>query len=242
MFSDTSNFNNLSKNFGDLEVLKDISLNIEKGERIVLIGPSGSGKSTFLRCLNLLENATTGEIVFDGIPINKTNKLELRKKIGMIFQNFNLFSNLTVLENLILAPVKTKLMTKEEATKETIKYLESIYLLDKKDTYPSSLSGGQKQRVAIIRALMMKPEILLVDEPTSALDSEMIKEVLNLLKKVAENKMTMIIVTHELEFAKEVATKIVFMDQGKIIEEGTPKEIFNNPKTDRLKEFLSKIN
>lgn len=234
--------NNLSKNFGDLEVLKDISLNIEKGERIVLIGPSGSGKSTFLRCLNLLENATTGEIVFDGIPINKTNKLELRKKIGMIFQNFNLFSNLTVLENLILAPVKTKLMTKEEATKETIKYLESIYLLDKKDTYPSSLSGGQKQRVAIIRALMMKPEILLVDEPTSALDSEMIKEVLNLLKKVAENKMTMIIVTHELEFAKEVATKIVFMDQGKIIEEGTPKEIFNNPKTDRLKEFLSKIN
>lgn len=233
---------NLSINFGKLKVLNNIDLEIKKGERIVIIGPSGSGKTTFLRCLNLLETKTKGSIVFEGISINKSNKMQLRKKIGMIFQNFNLFANLTVMDNLILAPIKTKLMTKEEAIKKAVEYLKLISLLDKKDTYPHQLSGGQQQRVAIIRALMMNPDILLVDEPTSALDSEMIKEVLNLLKSLADNNMTMIIVSHELEFAYNIATKIVFMDKGRIIETGSPSEIFKNPKTLRLKEFLLKVN
>jgi polar amino acid transport system ATP-binding protein len=233
---------NLYKSFGDLKVLNDIDFKVEKGERVVIVGPSGSGKSTFLRCINLLETPTKGEIIFEGKSVNKTNTMELRKKIGMLFQSFNLFSNLTVLENLTLAPVKTKLMSKEEAHEKAIEYLNMISLLDKKDEYPQNLSGGQKQRVAIIRSLMMNPDILLVDEPTSALDSEMIKEVLNLLKKVADDGMTMIIVSHELDFAKEIGTKIVFMDQGRIVESGTPQEIFENPKTSRLKEFLSVIN
>lgn len=232
---------NLYKSFGNLEVLNDIDLEVSKGEIIVIFGPSGSGKSTFLRCINLLEFPTKGQILFDGKPTDKINKTLLRNKIGMIFQNFNLFSNLTVIENLTLAPIKTKLMTKTEAHKEAIKYLEKISLLDKENIYPDKLSGGQKQRVAIIRALMMKPDILLIDEPTSALDSEMIKEVLNLLKDIKNEGITMIIVSHELDFAKEIATKIIFMDKGKLVEEGTPEEIFNHPKTERLKEFLSNI-
>lgn len=233
---------NLYKNFGDLQVLNNINLKVNKGDRIVIIGPSGSGKSTFLRCLNWLEIPTEGEIIFEGKSLNKTNKMALRKKIGMIFQSFNLFANLTVIENLTLAPIKTKLLDKVAAEELAMKYLKKISLTDKKDTYPDNLSGGQKQRVAIIRSLMMNPDILLVDEPTSSLDSEMIKEVLNLLKEVANDNMTMIIVSHELDFAKEIATKILFMDQGKIVESGLPKEIFNNPKTERLKEFLFSIN
>ncbi len=233
---------NLYKNFGDLQVLNNINLKVNKGDRIVIIGPSGSGKSTFLRCLNWLEIPTEGEIIFEGKSLNKTNKMALRKKIGMIFQSFNLFANLTVIENLTLAPIKTKLLDKVAAEELAMKYLKKISLTDKKDTYPDNLSGGQKQRVAIIRSLMMNPDILLVDEPTSSLDSEMIKEVLNLLKEVANDNMTMIIVSHELDFAKEIATKILFMDQGRIVESGLPKEIFNNPKTERLKEFLFSIN
>ncbi len=232
---------NLYKSFGNLEVLNDIDLEVSKGEIIVIFGPSGSGKSTFLRCINLLEFPTKGQILFDGKPTDKINKTLLRNKIGMIFQNFNLFSNLTVIENLTLAPIKTKLMTKIAAHKEAIKYLEKISLLDKENIYPDKLSGGQKQRVAIIRALMMKPDILLIDEPTSALDSEMIKEVLNLLKDIKNEGITMIIVSHELDFAKEIATKIIFMDKGKLVEDGTPEEVFNHPKTERLKEFLSNI-
>lgn len=233
---------NLYKNFGDLQVLNNINLKVNKGDRIVIIGPSGSGKSTFLRCLNWLEIPTEGEIIFEGKSLNKTNKMALRKKIGMIFQSFNLFANLTVIENLTLAPIKTKLLDKVAAEELAMKYLKKISLTDKKDTYPDNLSGGQKQRVAIIRSLMMNPDILLVDEPTSSLDSEMIKEVLNLLKEVADDNMTMIIVSHELDFAKEIATKILFMDQGRVVESGLPKEIFNNPKTERLKEFLFSIN
>lgn len=233
---------NFYKNFGDLQVLNNINLKVNKGDRIVIIGPSGSGKSTFLRCLNWLEIPTEGEIIFEGKSLNKTNKMALRKKIGMIFQSFNLFANLTVIENLTLAPIKTKLLDKVAAEELAMKYLKKISLTDKKDTYPDNLSGGQKQRVAIIRSLMMNPDILLVDEPTSSLDSEMIKEVLNLLKEVADDNMTMIIVSHELDFAKEIATKILFMDQGRVVESGLPKEIFNNPKTERLKEFLFSIN
>lgn len=232
---------NLEKSFGETKVLKNINFNVEKGERIVIIGPSGSGKSTLLRCLNMLEKPTGGTITFEGVELNQHNLQELRMKMGMVFQNFNLFSNLTVLENLTLAPVKTKKLTNEEAVKKAKSLLKRINLSEKINVYPENLSGGQKQRVAIIRSLMMEPDVMLFDEPTSALDPEMIEEVLNLMTDLARDGMTMMIVTHELEFAKEIASKILFMDQGKIIETGTPDEIFIHPKTDRLKEFLSKI-
>lgn len=232
---------NIEKSFGKLKVLNNINLAIEKGERVVIIGPSGSGKSTFLRCLNLLEEPSKGSIIYNGTELTNNNKLEIRKKIGMVFQNFNLFANLTVLENLTLAPIKEGILTEKEALKKAKELLKEISLEDKKDTYPSSLSGGQKQRVAIARSLMMNPEVLLFDEPTSALDPEMIEDVLNLMKRVAEEGMTMVVVTHELEFAKDIATKVLFIDKGSILESGTPSEIFNHPKTERLKEFLSKI-
>ena len=292
---------NLKKSFGKLEVLKGVSCEIEKGEKIAVIGPSGSGKSTFLRCLNLLEIPTGGEVWLDGKLVNsidlslhedikdsfsakrafiKANKLgenETRKKMGMVFQHFNLFNNLTIIKNITLAPVhiglhelrklhlknfwirvknlfkkkdkkiplhpapKSAKQIKADAKANAMRLLERIGLADKANVYPSTLSGGQKQRVAIIRALAMDPEVLLFDEPTSALDIEMVKEVLNLIKELADEGMTMIIVTHELKFAKNVATKIMFMDDGQIIESGTPRTIFTRPKTDRLKEFLTKV-
>lgn len=232
---------NIEKSFGKLKVLKGINLTVNKGQRIVIIGPSGSGKSTFLRCLNLLEEPSKGQVLYNNIALTNNNKLQIRKKIGMVFQNFNLFTNLTVLDNLILAPVKEGVLTEKEALKKADKLLKEISLEDKKNAYPSSLSGGQKQRVAIARSLMMNPDIILFDEPTSALDPEMIEDVLNLMKRVAEEGMTMIVVTHELEFAKDIATDVLFMDKGVIVESGTPDEIFNHPKTERLKEFLSKI-
>lgn len=232
---------NIEKSFGKLKVLKGINLTVNKGQRIVIIGPSGSGKSTFLRCLNLLEEPSKGQVLYNNIALTNNNKLQMRKKIGMVFQNFNLFTNLTVLDNLILAPVKERVLTEKEALKKADKLLKEISLEDKKNAYPSSLSGGQKQRVAIARSLMMNPDIILFDEPTSALDPEMIEDVLNLMKRVAEEGMTMIVVTHELEFAKDIATDVLFMDKGVIVESGTPDEIFNHPKTERLKEFLSKI-
>ena len=232
---------NIEKSFGKLKVLKGINLTVNNGQRIVIIGPSGSGKSTFLRCLNLLEEPSKGQVLYNNIALTNNNKLQMRKKIGMVFQNFNLFTNLTVLDNLILAPVKEGVLTEKEALKKADKLLKEISLEDKKNAYPSSLSGGQKQRVAIARSLMMTPDIILFDEPTSALDPEMIEDVLNLMKRVAEEGMTMIVVTHELEFAKDIATDVLFMDKGVIVESGTPDEIFNHPKTERLKEFLSKI-
>ena len=232
---------NIEKSFGKLKVLKGINLTVNKGQRIVIIGPSGSGKSTFLRCLNLLEEPSKGQVLYNNIALTNNNKLQMRKKIGMVFQNFNLFTNLTVLDNLILAPVKEGVLTEKEALKKADKLLKEISHEDKKNAYPSSLSGGQKQRVAIARSLMMNPDIILFDEPTSALDPEMIEDVLNLMKRVAEEGMTMIVVTHELEFAKDIATDVLFMDKGVIVESGTPDEIFNHPKTERLKEFLSKI-
>lgn len=231
----------LNKRFQKVKALKNISMDINKGERVVIIGPSGSGKSTFLRCLNGLEELSSGKVLFEEKDINKKEGKEALKKCGMVFQSFNLFENLTVLENITLAPVKNKLLTKKEANKKALEYLDKIQLKDKKDVYPSDLSGGQKQRVAIVRALIMKPDILLFDEPTSALDAEMIEEVLELMKQVANTGMTMVVVTHELGFAKDFATRIIFMADGEIIEEGAPKEIFENPKTDRLKTFLSKI-
>ena len=222
---------NIEKNFGKLKVLKDISLTVENGERVVIIGPSGSGKSTFLRCLNLLEQPTKGEVIYNGKKITNDNKLEMRKNIGMVFQSFNLFTNLTVLENLTLAPVKENILTESAALKKASELLKEISLYDKRDTYPSNLSGGQQQRVAIARSLMMNPEIILFDEPTSALDPEMIEDVLLLMKRVAKEGMTMVVVTHELDFAKDIATKVLFMDKGKILESGTPNEIFNHPTT-----------
>lgn len=230
---------NLYKSFGDIEVLHNINFEINKGDIVVIIGPSGSGKSTFLRCLNFLEKPTNGKILLNEKEMK--DNLELHKKIGMVFQSFNLFSNLTVLENITLAPIKTKQLSEKEAQNEAMKLLRMIGLEDKKDAYPDNLSGGQKQRVAIIRSLIMNPEIMLFDEPTSALDPEMIEEVLTLMKEVAQKGMTMVIVTHELDFANDIANKVVFMDEGKIVETGTPTEIFKNPKTERLKEFLSKI-
>ena len=230
------------KNYGDKEILKEIDFKVEKGDKVIIIGPSGSGKSTLLRCLNLLEMTDKGKIMFEGKEINlDININEYRQKIGMVFQQFNLFPNLTVKENIMLAPVNLKLKTKEEAEKDAMKLLKRINLKDKADKFPSQLSGGEKQRVAIIRALAMKPEIILFDEPTSALDPEMVKEVLNLMKEVADEGMTMVIVTHEMDFAKEIGTKIVFMDEGKIVEQGNPKEIFENPKSTRLKKFLEKV-
>ena len=228
---------NLTKTFNGITVLNNINLVVKEGERIVIIGPSGSGKSTFLRCLNTLEKPTSGKILFEGIDVQsqKFNKRE----IGMVFQNFNLFKNLTVLENITMAPIANNLFNKEEAIKKGRQYLDDIGLGEKEKSYPADLSGGQQQRVAIIRSLMMQPKVILFDEPTSALDAEMIDEVLNLMQKVANQGMTLIVVTHELNFAKNFATRIIFMDKGKIIEEGPPNKIFNNPSTERLREFLN---
>lgn len=235
---------NLVKKFNDgFVVLNGISEKIERGEKIVIIGPSGSGKSTFLRCLNLLETPTSGEIFFEGKNIlEKKNDInEIRQKMGMVFQHFNLFPHLTVLQNITLAPVSLKKMTEEEANKKAFELLERISLSDKANAYPSSLSGGQKQRIAIVRSLAMNPDVILFDEPTSALDPEMVGEVLNLMKELADDGMTMICVTHEMGFAREVATRILFMDGGKIAEQGSPTEIFENPKSERLKQFLNAI-
>ena len=235
--------NNLYKKYGEHEVLKNININLNKGEKLVIIGASGSGKSTLLRCMNFLEEASKGKIFFEGKEISKENNniTNYTSKIGMVFQEFNLFNHLTVMENITLAPTVVNGRPKTEVEEEAKKLLKKIGLLDKKDVYPSSLSGGQKQRIAIIRALAMKPEIMLFDEVTSALDPEMVGEVLNLIKDLARNGMTMVITTHEMGFAKEVADKMIFMDEGKIVEEGTSNEFFNNPKSKRLKQFLDKI-
>ena len=233
----------LSKSFGDHLVLDDISEHVSPGENVVIIGPSGSGKSTFLRCLNLLEQPTAGTITFAGTEITdpKVNIDAMRRQMGMVFQHFNLFPNMTVRKNITLAPVQTKLMSQAEADAEADKLLARVGLADRGDSYPSALSGGQKQRIAIVRSLAMEPEVLLFDEPTSALDPEMVGEVLDLMKAVAKEGMTMIIVTHEMGFAKEVANKVLFIDDGQILESGTPEEFFGNPKNPRLKEFLSKV-
>lgn len=233
----------IKKKFGKNEVLKGINLNINKGEIVAILGPSGSGKSTLLRCINLLEEPNNGEIIFNNENIlNKKCDINVvRQNIGMVFQNFNLFPNMTVLENIILAPTKVKNMKKEEAIEEALMLLDRVGLLDKQDAYPSQLSGGQKQRIAIARALAMKPDVMLFDEPTSALDPEMVKEVLDVMKELAKEGITMAVVTHEIGFAKEVANKVVFMDEGYILEEGIPKEIFNNPKHFRTKQFLDKV-
>lgn len=234
---------NIKKKFGKLEVLKDINLDIKKGEIVAILGPSGSGKSTLLRCLNLLEKPNKGEIIFNNQNIldKKCNVNKIRENIGMVFQNFNLFPNMTVLENIIIAPIKLKKINKDEAIENALNLLDRVGLLDKKDAYPSQLSGGQKQRIAIARALAMKPEVLLFDEPTSALDPEMVKEVLDVMKELADEGMTMAVVTHEIGFAKEVASKVVFMDGGYILEEGTPKDVFENTKNIRAKQFFDKV-
>ena len=234
---------NLKKSFGHLDVLKGVSTDIYEGEVVCIIGPSGSGKSTFLRCLNRLEAATDGEIVVDGFRINekKLNINKVRENIGMVFQHFNLFANMNVIDNLTLAPVDLKKATKEEAVKRGMELLETVGLSDKAESYPSQLSGGQKQRVAIARALAMSPDIMLFDEPTSALDPEMVGEVLAVMKKLARDGMTMVVVTHEMGFAREVGDRVLFMDGGVILEEGTPDEIFSNPKHPRTIDFLNKV-
>jgi polar amino acid transport system ATP-binding protein len=234
---------NLRKSFGNLMVLNGIDETIQKGEKVVVIGPSGSGKSTFLRCLNLLETPTDGEIWFEGnnITDKKTDINKIRRKMGMVFQQFNLFPHLSVLENITLAPVKHGIMTKEEAEQKAMELLKRIGLSEKAKSYPNQLSGGQKQRIAIIRALAMNPDVMLFDEPTSALDPEMVGEVLDLMAQLAEEGMTMVVVTHEMRFAQKVATRVLFMDEGKIVEQNTPDAFFENPTHPRLKEFLSKI-
>ena len=258
---------NLNKSFGSLQVLKDINITIEKGEKVVVIGPSGSGKSTFLRCLNCMDDPTSGSIIFNGVDIADL-KVDInvhRQKMGMVFQHFNLFNNKTVIQNIMLAPIyvekkkRRKLLLKKlfgrkpeeeiksvkqikaDAKEQAIALLKRIGLEDKADVYPSSLSGGQKQRVAIIRSLAMNPDVILFDEPTSALDPEMVGEVLTLMKELADEGMTMVVVTHEMGFAREVGSRVIFMDEGRIAEEGTPEEFFGNPKNPRLKEFLSKV-
>ena len=233
----------LHKSFGDHEVLKGIDLEIEKGEILVIIGPSGSGKSTILRCMNLLETPTSGDIIFEGKSLvdKNTNIDEVRQNIGMVFPHFNLFPHKTILENVTLAPITLKKMSKEEAEKKAETLLKRVGLYDKKDTYPAQLSGGQKQRIAIARALAMEPDMMLFDEPTSALDPEMVKEVLEVIKELAQDGMTMAIVTHEMGFAKEVADRVIFVDEGKIIEDNTPEEVFNNPTHERTKEFFAKV-
>lgn len=233
----------LHKSFGNLEVIKGIDLEIDKGDIMVIIGPSGSGKSTVLRCMNLLEKPTSGQIIFEGQDILKNLKTidKTREKIGMVFQNFNLFPNKTILDNITLATMKVKGKTKEEAEKKAKELLERVGLLDKTDAYPVQLSGGQQQRIAIARALAMEPDMMLFDEPTSALDPEMVKEVLDVIKELADEGMTMAIVTHEMGFAKEVADRVIFVDEGKIVEDGSPEEVFNNPKSDRAKDFFDKI-
>ena len=233
----------LSKSYGDNQVIKNIDMHIAPGEKVVIIGPSGSGKSTFLRCLNLLEQPTSGSIVFDGQEITdpKADINEIRRHMGMVFQHFNLFNNLTVLDNITLAPIKLKIMTKKEAEAEAMRLLKLVNLEEKANAYPAQLSGGQKQRIAIVRSLAMKPKVMLFDEPTSALDPEMVGEVLDLMKKLADDGMTMVVVTHEMGFAREVATRVVFMDEGIIMEENNPKDFFGNPQNERLKSFLAKV-
>lgn len=234
---------NLHKSFDKLEVLKGIDVEIKKGEVVVVIGPSGSGKSTFLRCLNLLEEPTKGEVIFEGISITdkKTDINKLRQKMGMVFQQFNLFPNLSVLENITIGPRKVKALSDAEANKIAMDLLKRIGLSEKVNNYPKQLSGGQKQRIAIARALAMSPDVMLFDEPTSALDPEMVGEVLDVMKKLAMEGMTMVVVTHEMGFAREIADRVLFMDGGYIMEEGTPEEIFANPKNPRTKDFLAKV-
>ncbi|MCR5253809.1 MAG: amino acid ABC transporter ATP-binding protein [Treponema sp.] len=243
MTSSKIHVENLKKSFGQLEVLKDINIDINEGEVVVVIGPSGSGKSTFLRCLNRLEEITAGTVIVNGENISdkKININKARENIGMVFQHFNLFPNMTVLQNIMLAPVELKKMTKEEARETGLKLLARVGLEEKADTYPQQLSGGQKQRVAIARALAMNPSIMLFDEPTSALDPEMVGEVLAVMQELAKGGMTMVVVTHEMGFAREVADRVIFMDGGYIIEEGTPDEVLKHPKQDRTKSFLEKV-
>ena len=243
----------LGKSFGNNEILKDIDFSVKPKDVTCIIGPSGSGKSTFLRSLNLLEEPTDGEIIFNGVDITKKKYVDasgkkvkldidsLRQKMGMVFQHFNLFNNLTIMNNITLAPVKLKLMGEEEAKENALKLLKRVGLEEKADAYPASLSGGQKQRIAIVRSLAMNPRVMLFDEPTSALDPEMVGEVLEVMKELAESGMTMVVVTHEMGFAREVGTKVLFMDGGNIVEENTPQEFFTNPKSPRLQEFLSKV-
>jgi ABC-type polar amino acid transport system ATPase subunit len=233
----------LKKDFGDNHVLRGIDYEIDKGEKIVIVGPSGSGKSTFLRCLNLLEQPTSGKIWLDGEEITdpKTDINKIRQKMGMVFQHFNLFANLSIMDNITLAPVKLGLMTKEEAKEKALSLLKRVNLVDKADAWPAQLSGGQKQRIAIVRSLAMNPEVMLFDEPTSALDPEMVGEVLEVMKELAEDGMTMAVVTHEMAFAKEVATKCLFIDEGIIMEENTPDAFFGSPQSPRLQDFLSKV-
>ena len=237
------NVENLSKNFGNLKVLKSISTTINKGEIISIIGPSGSGKSTFLRCINKLEEPTEGHFYIDGMDLmdKKTDINKIRERVGMVFQHFNLFPNMTVLENLTLSPTMVKKESKEEAEKYALYLLEKVGLSDKAKSYPTQLSGGQKQRIAIARALAMKPEVILFDEPTSALDPEMIKEVLDVMRDLAKEGMTMLIVTHEMGFARNIGNRILFMDNGEIIEDCSPKDFFENPTNDRIKDFLNKV-
>ena len=237
------NVENLSKNFGNLKVLKNISTTINKGEVISIIGPSGSGKSTFLRCINKLEEPSSGHIYIDGMDLmdKNTDINKVRERVGMVFQHFNLFPNMTVLDNLTLSPIMVKKESKEEAEKYALYLLQKVDLSDKANSYPNQLSGGQKQRIAIARALAMKPEVILFDEPTSALDPEMIKEVLDVMRDLAKEGMTMLIVTHEMGFARNVGNRILFMDNGEIIEDCSPKDFFENPTNERIKDFLNKV-
>lgn len=234
---------NLGKSFGNIEVLKDITVDIYKGDVVFVVGPSGSGKSTFLRCLNRLEEPTKGHIYFEGTDITdpKTDIDKHRQKMGMVFQQFNLFPHMDIMKNLTLAPMKLQGKSQQEAEAEAMRLLERVGLADRAHAYPSQLSGGQKQRIAIVRALCMKPDVMLFDEPTSALDPEMVGEVLNVMRDLAAEKMTMVVVTHEMGFAREVATRVMFMDGGYFMEEAAPEEFFSNPKNDRLKSFLSKV-
>ncbi len=234
---------NLEKSFGDLRVLKGITVDIKKGDVVFVVGPSGSGKSTFLRCLNRLEEPTAGKIFFEGVDITdpKTDIDRHRQKMGMVFQQFNLFPHMTIMKNLTIAPMKLQGKSQEEAEETAMQLLKRVGLADRADAYPSQLSGGQKQRIAIVRALCMKPDVMLFDEPTSALDPEMVGEVLSVMRDLAEEKMTMVVVTHEMGFAKEVATRVMFMDEGYFLEENEPREFFEHPKNERLKNFLSKV-
>lgn len=234
---------NLEKKFNGVTALKSVSADIKKGEVVVMIGPSGSGKSTFLRCLNLLEMPTSGTITFNGVDITDKNvNINIhRQKMGMVFQHFNLFPHMTILKNMIIAPMKLQKKSEEEATAEAMKLLERVGLANRAQAYPSQLSGGQKQRIAIVRALCMKPDVMLFDEPTSALDPEMVGEVLDVMKELADDNMTMVVVTHEMGFAREVGDRVFFLEDGIIMEQGTPDDIFNHPKTERLKNFLAKV-
>ena len=234
---------NLCKNFQGLSVLKDVSVTINKGDVVCVIGPSGSGKSTFLRCLNMLETPNSGKVIFDGVDIAapKVNLNQYRQKMGMVFQQFNLFPNMTVLENLVCAPMMLKKIPRAEAEAKAMELLSRVDLADRANTYPNKLSGGQKQRVAIVRALCMDPDVMLFDEPTSALDPEMVGEVLDVMKSLAQKGMTMVVVTHEMAFAREVSNRVLFLDDGVIAEDGTPEEVFGNPQCDRLKTFLAKV-